>query len=80
MHAVNAADKRHTFSDGRNEKNVDERRSISVTEQRDSVGVTAECRYVLFDPVQRCDQVQDCVVARSTAILRAEETCAFSNY
>jgi len=47
-----------------------------VAEQRYSVCVAAERRYVLLDPVKRGDQVQDGVVAGSAAVLSTQETCA----
>ena len=47
-----------------------------MAEQRYTVCVAAERRYVLLDPVKRGDQVQDGVVAGSAAVLGTQETCA----
>ena len=47
-----------------------------MAEQRYSVCVAAERRYVLLDPVKRGHEVQDGVVAGSAAVLSTQETCA----
>jgi len=63
-----------TFGDGRYHEDVDERGAVTLTHQRDPVRVTAERRDVLLDPVQGGDKVEQSVVARSVAVLRAQET------
>ena len=47
---------------------------MTLTHQRDPVRVTAERGYVLLDPVQGGDKVEQSVVARRVAVLRAQET------
>jgi len=63
-----------TFGNGRDHEDVDECGAVTLTHQGDLVGVTAEHPDVLLDPVQRSDDVQESVVARSVAVLRAQKT------
>lgn len=47
---------------------------MTLTHQGDLLRVTAEGCYVLLDPVQRCNEVEQCVVSGSIAVLRTQET------
>jgi len=63
-----------TFSDGWYHENVDKRRAMTLAHQSDLVGVTTECCYVLFDPMQGRDKVEECVVSRSVAVFSTQKT------
>ena len=65
-----------TFGDGRDHEDVDERGAVTLTHQGHAVWVTAERPDVLLDPVESGDEVEDGVVARCAAVLRAQKTLA----
>jgi len=55
---------------------MNERRPVTLSQQRHGVSVTGECADVLFDPVQRGHYVEQRVVAGSIAVAGAQETYA----
>jgi len=63
-----------TFCNGRYHKNVDKRGAVTLTHQGHLLGVTAEGCYVLLDPVQSGDEVEQGVVSRSIAVFSAQKT------
>lgn len=62
-----------TFSDGRDEKDVDEGSSMSLSEKCDLTRLAAERLNVLLDPMNGGDEIEKGVVTGRITILRAQE-------